>query len=75
MYAIRSYYVDLMMLVIIFSCCIFLLAGGVQGVTGFGSALVAIPLLSLVMDVKQAVPLAILNGLVVTTTLVSYNFV
>jgi len=51
-------------------CCgVFFLAGGVQGLTGFGGALVAIPLLSLFMDVKQAVPLAILNGLVVTTTL------
>ena len=50
-------------------CAIFLLAGGVQGVTGFGGALVAIPLLSLVMDVKQAVPLSILNGLVTTTTM------
>lgn len=50
-------------------CAIFLLAGCVQGVTGFGGALVAIPLLSLVMDVKQAVPLSILNGLVTTTTM------
>ncbi|MGD9949658.1 MAG: sulfite exporter TauE/SafE family protein [Desulfobulbus sp.] len=58
------------MTVAVFSCCIFFLAGGVQGLTGFGGALVAIPLLSLIMDVKQAVPLAILNGLVVTTTLV-----
>lgn len=57
------------MMVIVYSCCIFMLAGGVQGLTGFGGALVAIPLLSLIMDVKQAVPLAILNGLVVTTTL------
>jgi hypothetical protein len=58
------------MTLILFSCGIFFLAGSVQGLTGFGGALVAIPLLSLIMDVKQAVPLAILNGLVVTTTLV-----
>ncbi|MFP7753912.1 sulfite exporter TauE/SafE family protein [Thermodesulfobacteriota bacterium B35] len=45
---------------------IFLAAGFVQGLTGFGSALVAIPLLSLLMDVKAAVPLCILNGLVIT---------
>lgn len=51
------------------ACAIFFLAGGIQGVTGFGGALVAIPLLSLVMDVKQAVPLSILNGLVTTTTM------
>lgn len=57
------------MTVILLSCALFLLSGAVQGVTGFGGALVAIPLLSLVMDVKQAVPLSILNGLVTTTTM------
>ena len=57
------------MTVTLIACFIFLLSSSVQGLTGFGGALVAIPLLSLVMDVKQAVPLAILNGLVVTTTL------
>lgn len=60
---------DQVMMAAVFSCCIFFLAGCVQGLTGFGGALFAIPLLSLVMDIKQAVPLAILNGLVVTTTL------
>jgi hypothetical protein len=48
---------------------IFLLAGFVQGITGFGSALVAIPLLSLIIDIKSAVPLCILNSLVITTYL------
>lgn len=48
---------------------IFLLAGFIQGMTGFGSALVAIPLLSLVIDIKSAVPLCILNSLVITTYL------
>lgn len=48
---------------------IFLLAGFIQGVTGFGSALVAIPLLSLIIDIKDAVPLCILNSLVITTYL------
>ncbi len=48
---------------------IFLLAGFIQGITGFGSALVAIPLLSLVIDIKDAVPLCILNSLVITTYL------
>ena len=37
--------------------------------TGFGSALVAIPLLSLFLDIKSAVPLCILNSLVITTYL------
>jgi uncharacterized protein len=50
-------------------CVIFLLAGFVQGVTGFGSALVAIPLLSLFLDIKSAIPLCILNSLVITTYL------
>ena len=48
---------------------IFLLAGFIQGMTGFGSALVAIPLLCLVIDIKSAVPLCILNSLVITTYL------
>lgn len=46
---------------------IFMLAGFVQGLTGFGSALVAIPLLSFILDIKTAVPLCMLNGLVITT--------
>ena len=49
---------------------IFLLAGLVQGLTGFGSALVAIPLLCLVVDIKTAVPLCMLNSLIITTTLI-----
>jgi uncharacterized protein len=48
---------------------IFLLAGFVQGMTGFGSALVAMPLLSLCIDVKSAVPLCTLNSLIITTFL------
>ncbi len=45
---------------------IFLGAGFVQGLTGFGSALVAMPLLAFLMNVKTAVPLCMLNGLVIT---------
>ncbi len=45
---------------------IFLLAGFTQGVTGFGSALVAMPLLTLFLDVKTAVSLSALHGLVIT---------
>ena len=41
-------------------------AGFLQGVTGFGSALVAVPLLSLVVDVKFAIPLTVLSGLPIT---------
>ncbi len=45
---------------------IFLAAGFVQGISGFGTALVAMPLLALFLDVKIAVPLCVLNGLLVT---------
>ena len=48
---------------------VFLIAGLVQGLTGFGSALVAMPLLCLLMDVKTAVPLCVLNSVVITTYL------
>ncbi len=48
---------------------IFLLAGFIQGVTGFGSALVAMPLLCIIIDIKSAVPLCILNSIVITTYL------
>jgi hypothetical protein len=37
--------------------------------TGFGSALVAMPLLSLSLDIKSAVPLCTLNSLVITSFL------
>ncbi len=53
----------------LFISSIFLLAGFIQGMTGFGSALVAMPLLSLFLDIKNAVPLCILNSLVITTFL------
>jgi uncharacterized protein len=46
------------------------LAGGfTQGLTGFGSALVSLPLLVLFMDIRLAVPFSILNGLLITTVL------
>lgn len=45
---------------------IFLAAGFTQGLTGFGSALVALPLLSLLIDIKAAVPLCMLVGLIIT---------
>ncbi|MEN8188754.1 MAG: sulfite exporter TauE/SafE family protein [Thermodesulfobacteriota bacterium] len=48
---------------------VFLLAGFVQGMSGFGAALVAIPLLTLLIDIKVGVPLCILNSIVITTFL------
>jgi uncharacterized membrane protein YfcA len=54
------------MLTNILIALIFLAAGFVQGISGFGSALVAMPLLALLVDVKVAVPLCMLNGLLIT---------
>lgn len=45
---------------------IYFLAGFFQGVAGFGSALVAVPLLTFLIDIKVAVPLSMLNGLLIT---------
>jgi uncharacterized membrane protein YfcA len=58
------------MTVFLLSSFIFLLAGLIQGLNGFGGGLVAIPLLCLIMDVKLAIPLSILSGLVITTSMV-----
>ncbi len=54
---------------LILPALIFFAAGFTQGVSGFGAALVAIPLLTLFMDIKTAVPLTMLNGLVITAFL------
>ncbi len=45
---------------------ILLAAGFTQGVTGFGFGLLAIPLLSLFIDIKTAVPLCSLLGMLIT---------
>jgi len=45
---------------------IFFTAGFTQGVSGFGLALVAMPLLLFLMDAHTAVPLCMLNGLIIT---------
>lgn len=44
---------------------ILFLAAFTQGLTGFGFALVSIPLLSLLMDIKTAIPLGALCGLII----------
>lgn len=49
---------------------VILLGTFVQGLTGFGLALVSVPLLSLLLDVKLAVPLAGLFGWLITFPLV-----
>lgn len=48
---------------------IFLFSGFIQGLTGFGSALLAMPLLCFFLDIKTAVPLCTLNSMVITITL------
>jgi uncharacterized membrane protein YfcA len=50
---------------------IILLAGFTQGFTGFGSALIMLPLLTLLMSVKTVVPLVILLGLCINLILLS----
>ena len=57
------------MTVYFFLFLIFLAAGFTQGVTGFGFGLLAIPLLSLFIDIKTAVPLCSLLGILVTAFL------
>ena len=49
---------------------IILFASFVQGFSGFGFALVSIPLLSILIDIKEAVPLAALCGFVINIFLV-----
>jgi uncharacterized membrane protein YfcA len=48
---------------------IFLSASFVQGLTGFGFALVALPFLTIIIDIKTAIPLCILGGTLVTSIL------
>jgi len=50
-------------------CCIVFFAGFTQGVSGFGSVLVALPLLALFLDVKTVIPLVALCGLSITVVL------
>jgi uncharacterized membrane protein YfcA len=57
------------MLTTVLLAMIFLAAGFTQGISGFGSALLAMPLLTMFIDVKIAVPLCILNGLLITSYL------
>ena len=42
-------------------------AGGLQGLTGFGTVMVALPLMSLLVDIKTVVPLISLLGLFINT--------
>ena len=55
-----------MELIYILVGAVWLGAGLIQGLTGFGSALVAVPLLSLFLDLKLVVPLSTLHGVTIT---------
>ena len=48
---------------------IMLMAGFVQGFSGFGSVLLSLPLLALFMDVKTAIPLVAMMGVLLTVLL------
>jgi uncharacterized membrane protein YfcA len=50
-------------------CVILFLAGFTQGLSGFGSILLSIPLLTIFMDVKAVIPLTALAGLSITVML------
>lgn len=57
------------MITLIVISLIFLAAGFTQGYSGFGSALLAMPLLTLFLDAKIAVPLSVLNSILITSYL------
>ncbi len=57
--------------IIIYLCCIAFIGGFVQGLTGFGAALVALPLMGFFIDIKTAIPLILLLGLVINFILIS----
>jgi len=57
------------MLTLTLMSIIFFVAGLIQGLSGFGSALLAMPLLTIFLDAKIAVPLCVLNGLLITSYL------
>lgn len=59
------------MSLLIITASIFIAGGFLQGLTGFGAALIAMPLLCLFIDVKTAVPLCVLNSITITTNLIT----
>jgi len=51
----------------LFICLIVFLAGLTQGLSGFGSVLLSLPLLAMFIDIKTVIPLVALIGLTITT--------
>jgi len=54
---------------LVYLIVIMLLAGFIQGFSGFGSVLLSLPLLALFLDVKTAIPLVALMGVILTVFL------
>lgn len=54
----------------IYLCLIAFLGGLIQGMTGFGVMLVALPLMVLIIDIKTAIPLIMMLGLVMNVILI-----
>ena len=52
-------------------CIIVFFAGVTQGVSGFGSILLCLPLLAIFLDIKIVIPLAALFGLSISTILLT----
>jgi uncharacterized membrane protein YfcA len=50
-------------------CAVIFFAGFTQGLSGFGSILLALPLLATFLDIKTVIPLTALTGLTMTTVL------
>ena len=50
-------------------CAVIFFAGFTQGLSGFGSILLAIPLLAAFLDIKTVIPLTALAGFAMTTIL------
>jgi hypothetical protein len=46
------------------------LAGLIQGLSGFGSVLLSLPLMALFMDIREAIPLVNLMGVILTAVLI-----
>jgi hypothetical protein len=53
----------------LFICLIVFLAGFTQGLSGFGSVLLSLPLLAIFIDIKTVIPLVALIGLAITVML------
>lgn len=58
------------MAIYIYLTVVAFLAGFIQGLAGFGSVLLSLPLLALFLDIREAIPLVNLMGVVLTVVLI-----